>query len=120
MMLIYSISLNCKTMNKRNQTLEKIQIDSVEINHKESTNKKVLLTIRGLLPNPAYTFDHFEIKKCKNAVTIIPWALYDREKIVIQMAVRFEEKCVVKGLSKGHYRFKVVGRSGTIVQSMDF
>ena len=110
---------HCKMLRNKNLIFKKVDVDSVTVEKLNTDRREVTLTIHGTFPTPAYTFDHFDIKVKKNSITITPWSLYDRKKIVIQMIVRFTEQCVVKGLDSGHYELKVVGRSKTLMQQVD-
>ena len=104
-----------KTVMKAKGDLVQLGVDSVRISRAMTKKGELEIIVKGILPTPAYQLDHFEIDIKKNRVDITPWARYDREKIVIQMAVPYEEKCLIKGLEPAKkYTLRVNGAYGVI------
>jgi hypothetical protein len=87
-----------KTTKKAKGDLVRLGVDSVSVSRPMTKKGELEIVVKGILPTPAYQLDHFEINRKKNQVDITPWARYDRNKIVIQMAVPYQEKCLIKGL----------------------
>jgi hypothetical protein len=99
-------------------TLKTVTVDSIQVVNQQVDEGAVDLKILGLLPNPSYELDHFEVQVREDTIAITPWARHDPSKIVIQMMVPFEESCHVKGLSRDvHYTVKAEGYHGIVIES---
>jgi hypothetical protein len=108
-----------KTAKKAKGDLVQLGVDSVRISRPMTKRGELEIIVKGILPTPAYQLDHFEIDVKKNQVDITPWATYDREKIVIQMAVPYQEKCLIKGLEPDKkYTLRVSGANGVIKKTV--
>jgi hypothetical protein len=79
----------------------------------------VKLKILGTLPNPAYDIHHVETNIESDEIVIIPWAIHDPNKVVIQMIVSFEKEVEIKGLKKGTYTLIVKGSEKECLKKLE-
>lgn len=115
---VFTIFLGC-TAGKNQAPVEKKMLHKIYVETLDSKNliskaEELEVTIRGNLPSPAYTFDHFDVQVKGNVVEITPLAKHDPNKIVAQVLVPFEEVCKVKNLKPGNYQVKVNSRVETV------
>lgn len=96
---------------KAKGNLQKIYVEEAEPQQMISSNEEIQVNVRGNLPSPAYTFDHFDIKVQGTVVQITPLAKYDSTKMAAQVLVPFDSVCTVKNLKPGDYQIVVDGRS---------
>jgi len=103
------------TPTERKDMLQTIYVDTVapETNVVKGGDLKV--KIEGNLPNPAYTFDRFDVEVKGDVIEITPLAKHESGKIVTQALVPFEHVCEVKNLKPGTYEIKVVSRGEPVV-----
>ncbi len=94
--------------------LHKIYVETVESENLISKTEELEVMVRGNLPSPAYTFDHFDVEVKGNVIEITPLAKHDPNKIVTQVLVPFEEVCKVKNLKPGTYQVLVNSRVETV------
>lgn len=94
--------------------LQKIYIEEIDSKQVIAKTEELEVIVKGNLPNPAYTFDHFEVQVKGNVIEITPLAKYDAGKLVAQVLVPFEEVCRVENLKPGTYEVKVNGRVQTV------
>ncbi|MFQ5824995.1 MAG: hypothetical protein ACE5JB_13150 [bacterium] len=90
--------------------LQKIYVDTIDSKDVITKAEELEVTVKGNLPSPAYTFDHFDIKVKGNVIEITPLAKHDANKIVAQVLVPLQKVCRVKNLKPGTYEVKVNGR----------
>ncbi|MFQ6114138.1 MAG: hypothetical protein ACE5NG_08615 [bacterium] len=115
---VFTIFLGC-TASKNQAPMEKNMLRKIYVETVESKNliteaEELEVTVRGNLPSPAYTFDHFDVQVKGNVIEITPLAKHDPNKIVAQVLVPFEEVCRVKNLKPGNYQVKVNSRVETV------
>ncbi len=118
-MLFALVQTDCIGESKMiKKTLKTVTVDSIQVVNQHVDRGAVDLIIHGLLPNPSYELDHFEVQVQEDTIAITPWARHDPSKIVIQMMVPFKESCHVKGLSRdAHYIVKAEGYHGIVIES---
>lgn len=116
--MFVTIFLGCTASKKEvpleKGVLQKIYVAGAETKHVIKKTEVLEINVRGNLPTPAYTFDHFDIQVKGNVIEITPLAKYDSNKIVTQVLVPFEKVCKVRNLKPGTYEIKVNGRSEAI------
>jgi hypothetical protein len=108
-------ALSCNGEKKmKSSPLTKVVVDSVKVSKVTALKGEAELVVYGVLPNPAYSIDHFEVKIKDDKVQIVPWATHDPQKVVIMMTVPFAEKCQVTGLQHNQvYHVLVEGSQKT-------
>jgi len=90
--------------------LHRLPVDSLKTLQKYPKKGQADLMIYGILPNPAYKIERIDVKVKEDIIQITPLASYVPKKIVIQMTVKFEEKCKVSRLNKGkEYNINLIG-----------
>ncbi len=111
--------INCAHKNgapmERTTNLQKVYVEAVEPQPVIATGDHLNVKVQGNLPNPAYTFDRFDVVVKNGVIEITPLAKHDTDKIVMQVLVPFEQVCEVKNLKPGKYEIKVIGRSEAVV-----
>ena len=65
-------------------------VDSFQVAHKGLFRTPVL-TLYGVLPNPAYSIKHIARETSGDTVTVKPLLQHDADKVVIQIQVRYTE-----------------------------
>ncbi len=94
-----------------NQTMQNISIDSVKVTEMIPDKGRIVVSIKGFLPNPAYEIQKIKVTIDKNKIQITPHVFHDPNKVVIQMTIPFEKKVVVSGLKeKKKYEIKVANK----------
>lgn len=94
--------------------MQKIYVEEIDSQKVIAKTEELQVIVKGNLPNPAYTFDHFDVQVKDNVIEITPLAKYDAGKIVAQVLVPFEEVCKVENLKPGTYEIKVNSRVETV------
>lgn len=94
--------------------LQRIYVEEVAAKESIAKTEVLAVTVKGNLPSPAYTFEHFDIKVRGNVIEITPLAKHETNKLVAQVLVPFEQVCRVGNLKPGKYEIKVKGRTRTI------
>lgn len=112
--------LNCAHKNgapmEKKSNLQKVYVEAIKPQSVTVTSSDLLkIKVEGNLPNPAYSFERFDVVVKEDVIEITPLAKHDADKIVMQVLVPFEEVCEVKNLKPGTYEIKVVSRSDTVV-----
>lgn len=90
---------------------QNISIDSVKVIETIPDKGQIVISIKGVLPNPAYEIQKIETRIDKGKIQIIPHVYHDPNKVVIQLMIPFEKKVVVSGLvKKKKYEIKVANK----------
>ncbi len=93
------------------KALQSISIDSVKVTEMIPDKGEIVISIKGVLPNPAYEIQKIETRIDKGKIQIIPHVYHDLNKVVIQMMIPFEKKVVVAGLvKKKKYEIRVANK----------
>ena len=83
--------VDAHTSSAKNYTIESVTELSQNISKKTAT-----FLVKGILPSPAYSINKIEIEEKDGDVFLTPIIVHDPNKIVIQMAIPFEEKVEIK------------------------
>ncbi|MDQ7054899.1 MAG: hypothetical protein Q9P14_19185 [candidate division KSB1 bacterium] len=100
------------------QSQHKVYIDDVEVLQQKAGTHEVLIRVRGNLPNPAYRITDYRISIDKGQITIIPDVTYDKDAMVVQVLVPFEDTLTVKLQKPGEYKIYLEGRSKAVVKKL--
>jgi uncharacterized protein (DUF2249 family) len=112
-------SADKETAMKNKPEYYHLSVDSVKIDTTESAKGRVTVTVYGVLPNPSYQFDHFDIVRDGNLITITPLATHDPNKIVIQLIIPYKEKCQIKYDQKGkNWKININGSNKIFTKSV--
>lgn len=93
------------------KSLQGVSVDSVKVIEMMPDKGEIVISIKGILPNPAYEIKKIETRIDKGKIQIIPHVYHDPNKVVIQMMIPYEKKVVVSGLKKKKkYEIKVANK----------
>jgi len=93
------------------KALQNISVDSVKVIEMIPDKGQIVVSIKGVLPNPAYEIQKIDTRIDKGKIQIFPHVYHDPNKVVIQMMIPFEKKVVVSGLlKKKKYEIRVANK----------
>lgn len=93
---------------------EKVYVTSAEVLPGVTADNEVSIVVKGNLPNPAYRIERYDVNVDGAEIEITPLAHHDKDKVVIQMLVAFEDTITVKLKEIGKHSLKLNGRGDTI------
>ena len=96
----------------------KVYIEAVDVIGEAVSDQDIDVIIRGNLPNPAYQITGYNVRIDEDKIFIQPNVVYDRDALVIQMLVPFEDTVKVRATSPGDYQIIVEGRGKRAVRSL--
>ncbi|MCA9741115.1 hypothetical protein KC734_06230 [candidate division KSB1 bacterium] len=94
--------------------MEKVFVSSAEVLPGLSANNEIRVLVKGNLPNPAYEIARYEVNVDGANIDITPWAHHDKNKVVIQLLVAFEDTVAVKINRFGVHELRLNGRGSTV------
>ncbi|MFH1943889.1 MAG: hypothetical protein ABIL68_17440 [bacterium] len=98
---------------------EAVYVDSVTAPDSGAVNVPFSIRIKGNLPDPSWTFDHFELFTEQSTLTIKPIGKQNlRSGAVPQVLVSFEEAVSYTPTQVGSLTIKVLGRAQTLTQEV--
>lgn len=98
----------------------KVYIDAVDVVQQKADSREVLIRVKGNLPNPAYRIIDYQVQIEGDQITIVPEVTYDKDAMVVQMLVPFEDTLTVKLEKPGEYKIYLEGRSKSVVKKLQW
>ena len=123
--LVIWTSQSCKNVEKtdnvnkaESQNLKNAQVEECVVEKMDPDSGSVIVSIKGILPNPSYKIEHVDVKVEKNIITLTPKMSHDPSLTVIQMTIPFEEKVSLSDLTEKSYIIEIIGDNKVVAQEL--